>query len=82
MSRIVEQECKGCGHRVDVAMALDGGYVPEPGDATVCCYCGTFMVFEEGLALRLMTEEDIAELEDGLRMDMVRMRRIILDRSA
>jgi len=41
------QPCLGCGKFVDAATGVFGATTPEPGDVTVCLYCGHLMVFRE-----------------------------------
>jgi hypothetical protein len=37
---------------------------PEPGDATICQYCGTWWIFEE-VGVRLFTQTDYERLTDN-----------------
>src|SRR5262252_6336125 len=43
--------CLECGEPIDRASGAFCDVAPEPGDVTVCVYCGHVMVFREGLVL-------------------------------
>jgi hypothetical protein len=65
-----EQSCPGCGEALSGsgdAYARDLA-PPADGDLTVCIYCGTVLVYDADLALRILAAEEIdtlspAELE-------------------
>ena len=49
--KVPPSPCLGCGEINDMAgTAADRD--PEPGDITLCWYCGHFMVFADDLTLR------------------------------
>lgn len=43
------KNCLECHHLVDNATCFtnDGGKFPDPGDITICLYCGHIMAFSE-----------------------------------
>jgi len=55
----VRLEGEGCDPN-----APDPPCVPEPGDASLCCYCATFITYQEEsdgfLSLRVMNRADLA----------------------
>lgn len=57
--------CPACLVRMDGALNTTGPGGPEPGDASVCGYCATILVYtyddERGLGLRLATKDEILE---------------------
>jgi len=62
-TRLPEAECLRCRKKVDAASGVaDDGAVPEPGDVTICIFCGYLMTFADDLSFRELTEEDILEL--------------------
>jgi hypothetical protein len=53
--------CLGCGHMLDAASAVDANAKPSPGDATICLHCRHVMMFDENLALRDLTVDELIE---------------------
>lgn len=53
--------------RMRVASAATKGFAsepaPEPGDFSLCIYCGSILVFTEKLALRMPTILELQEVE-------------------
>jgi hypothetical protein len=44
--RVPERECPCCGERLDGAYDVTGGgHAPNPGDWTLCAYCGATLRF-------------------------------------
>jgi hypothetical protein len=56
--------CVTC--KADLNAATHGvqGYTPRPGDFSFCFYCAEFMVFDEELKLRKVSEEEINSLSE------------------
>jgi hypothetical protein len=55
--------CWHCDRPLDAARNIPGQEAtPEPGAISLCFYCGAVAVFEEGLALRAPTEEELDEM--------------------
>lgn len=48
---------------------------PKPGSMTVCAHCASFLRLDEGW--RLLSEEELAELSDEVRIELARARRKI-----
>lgn len=46
--------------------------MPEPGDASLCFYCGEFNVFDEHLILRKPTDDELIEIGMDERAQLVR----------
>lgn len=51
-----------CGKNLDGVTG--GSTAPGEGDATVCAYCLTWLIFKEDLQLREMTEDEITGLDE------------------
>jgi hypothetical protein len=48
-----------------------------PGDVTICVECASFLVFEDDMKLRLITEQEILDLPDEFRMAIQAVREVI-----
>lgn len=72
--------CPKCGHVLNAAAAVGevGAVSPEPGDASVCIKCAAVLVYAEGLALRLMTDEEFAGLSASEHDGIEEVRRAVL----
>lgn len=78
-----ETNCPVCGYKIDAATAVSNeGAAPRDGDITVCMKCTSFLMFINGLDLRLLTLEEVGDLDDDLRIEMVRVRNLIKERRA
>lgn len=49
--------CLNCGQKLECAS--DGDNSPNPGDVTVCLYCGHIMSFANDLRLRELTDAEV-----------------------
>lgn len=67
-TRVPNARCTNCGKLVDGAMCVGNNAVPEPGAITVCMPCGHVMAFDEGLALRELTDEEIVKVAGDPRL--------------
>jgi hypothetical protein len=58
--RVPATTCLGCGKPLDgaTAVVVDEDTSPDPGDLTVCIYCGHLMAFGDDLQLRELTPEE------------------------
>ena len=55
-------KCPKCSSKLTAAdCAGDPDRQPRPGDMTVCIFCGSFLVFGEGLSLGMAPDEMIIE---------------------
>lgn len=52
----------GCGKVLDAATG--GKEPPKPGDLTVCAYCINWLVYDPEMRPRLITEDEIIELDN------------------
>lgn len=43
--------CPSCGHEVDVSTSVQEDAVPNPGDISLCAYCGSINMFSSDMAL-------------------------------
>lgn len=54
--------CPGCGKSLDASTAIHGDLQPIPGDYSVCIYCTLFMVYEDDLTLRRLTNAELRRM--------------------
>jgi hypothetical protein len=54
----LESPCVNCGALVDRAVCSEGDAKPEPGNITICFYCGHIMAFDAMLRLRELTDAE------------------------
>jgi hypothetical protein len=59
--RVPAAECPVCGATLDGAAQVDGAGTPEPGDVTVCAYCGAPLRFTDA-GLELLTDAEAARI--------------------
>jgi hypothetical protein len=71
--------CPVCrtGLSFDPRHPLNPNNNPRPGCMTVCAECASFISIDETHTWRVMTEEDLAELPDDMRILLIRTRREI-----
>jgi hypothetical protein len=56
--------CPNCKVVLDACTRVDGAPdTPSPGDYTACPYCMSIAMFDEGLQLRPLTEEELKEFK-------------------
>jgi hypothetical protein len=76
----VATSCPTCGKKLDAGSTVDNRNVaPEPGDYSVCIYCGQGLQYIEGLKLEAIKDTDmpVYALEQirRVRMAIARVRR-------
>ncbi len=58
------EPCPNCGHMIDACTGLQGKESPDPGDVTICMYCGALLRYGEGLSLIKLSPENAKKLCD------------------
>lgn len=71
--RMPPTKCSKCKATLDGASQVKGEEQPTPGDISMCFYCGTLHMFDEGLALRRMSFAELNALDDDTRALLARM---------
>ena len=61
MTRTPDCACVNCGRVVDAATSVGSEASPDPGDVTICLYCGHLMAFTDALTLRDLNDQEIIE---------------------
>jgi hypothetical protein len=64
--RLIASPCPTCGKSLDGA-SNPSGAMPSPGDFSVCVYCAGFARYDERLALRACSADELDELEPEAR---------------
>lgn len=72
---IEEQACPYCGHMLDTHNAVKG--IPEPGDISICFYCGEIMIFSEYLSLLKCGDKILESRFDEIREEALRIQKEI-----
>ena len=57
-----------------VCIGEDTDGMPSPGDAAMCKNCTAFLEYDDQLRVILMRNETIAELDDDIRLMLIRAR--------
>lgn len=60
--RTPSSPCPCCGKTLDMTMTVGSGRGPQPGDFSMCTYCGAMGVFNEIMRRRLPTDEELADV--------------------
>ena len=62
--RTSSNTCLFCHKESDAAtvVAVEGAVHPEPGDVTICMYCGHIMAFNESLQFRELNDDEIKDV--------------------
>ncbi len=61
--RLPESGCPHCQKRLDGCFALPGSLdSPSVGDVTVCIGCGGFLILDQGLQVRALTEGELLQI--------------------
>lgn len=63
---IKQQQCPGCGYRMDTsADVYNGGRAPEEGDISICLSCGAPTIFTKEGTLRTPTTQEKLDLSQN-----------------
>lgn len=65
-----DNECPGCNKTVNAATGTDGVSVPSQGDLSICFNCGTLLVFNEDLTVRILELEELVLLDQTVRDEL------------
>lgn len=79
--RIPSQQCPACGAPADAHTPAQGrsNAKPGPGDLTICISCGNPLRFTDSkpMKLRRLTQGEYADLEPGIRTELLMARQRI-----
>ena len=78
-SRLAHNSCPMCHKTLDAATDVeDESLKPQPGDYSVCIYCGVFLVFGDDIRMEHFPDENLMEMEDEDRLKITKMRRAVM----
>jgi hypothetical protein len=77
MPRVTPSGCPRCKKTLDGATPMCRGDVPEPGDYTVCAYCGVVLKWNSDMVLVLMNEEDFRQLSTEELVDISKASEVV-----
>lgn len=82
MSSIITEDdaCPECGRQLNRVTCAEGDAAPEPGDISLCAYCGALNMFSEGIKLVPMPAAIFESLPLKTKIDIIRIRKSILAR--
>jgi acetyl-CoA carboxylase beta subunit len=79
---IPQSPCLNCGKLLDGATCIDNDSMPDPGDVTICIYCGHLMMFDAQMRLRDLSDEKVRQVAGDGRIVAVQRARRVLERRA
>ncbi|HHY0551894.1 TPA: hypothetical protein ACVU5P_004213 [Vibrio parahaemolyticus] len=74
-NKVVKSSCPSCNHDLDGAA---GTKTPNPGDYSVCAYCGEFLVFGSQMELNKLSMDDFVELDLDTRKKLITARNSLI----
>ena len=72
-TKLPEDKCPICSQHLDAHTCKEDAS-PTPGDMSVCAQCFAFLKYREDLTLEHFPDEFILDLEDDLRIELVKIR--------
>jgi hypothetical protein len=71
--------CPQCGCGLASATAYHHDVSPKPGHLSICVECAAFLVFDDALAMQLLSREALNELPESVRGELQELRsRLVL----
>ncbi len=78
-TKLGEDHCPSCKKLLDAATSLEEGAVPNPGDISVCIYCGEFLLYGDDMALEILPKVIWDQLETELKIQLIGIRKAAAD---
>ncbi len=78
---IEKDTCPVCDAHFKYAAAVSGDAQIKPDDISVCASCTSYLVYEEGNTYRLMTVDEIVDLDNELLYELTSARNTIKRRA-
>lgn len=75
--RMPETHCPCCEEMLDAVTSLDADGAPEPGDVSLCAYCGEILQFDEDMQLTKVTEEVWNSLPLFSRSELIKVQGLV-----
>jgi len=82
--RLAANACPKCFKKLDAATCVEKdrlpGWRPEPGDLSVCLYCGAFLMYDKAMRLQILPGSEVVKLPREKVELMMNARRLIYAR--
>lgn len=78
-TKMGRDHCPYCKAMVDTASPVNPGEVPDPGDVSVCFYCGEFMKYGDDMRLEKLTQREFNQIPHSDRLKMIKIKIAILN---
>ncbi len=78
--KLAASVCPVCKVKLDAAMetsCADETIQPRPDDYTVCAYCASFLVYENDMSLRVLTQDEIGDMPSDIRSMLTQARKCV-----
>lgn len=69
--KIKLSNCPTCDKKLDAVSAEDGVESPQPGDITVCFYCGEILKFSNDMILEKLPQELFDSFEKDFKEEIL-----------
>lgn len=79
--KVPDSACPKCLELLNVVNNCDG-FIPMPGDPTICVYCKSVLQFDNNMQLILCTKEAFKKLNSSTQMALKMMRQDLISLEA
>ncbi|HBN6266183.1 TPA: hypothetical protein L3N15_004164 [Vibrio parahaemolyticus] len=76
-NRVKNSPCPSCNHHLDGAAGVG---TPNPGDYSVCAYCGEFLFFGSQMELNKLSMYGFVELDLDIRKKLIAARKSLFEK--
>jgi len=73
-TKLPDRACPVCNNKLDAASAINADTSPQPGDVSICFYCGSFLIYSDDMSSRLLTELEVYALDPHTKALLVETR--------
>ena len=78
MNKLKPNKCLKCGKVLDGCSSLeDDTLSPNPGDITVCYYCGEIYKFSKELDIEAVSKSEFKTFEKSLKKEIINIQKLI-----
>jgi len=79
-TKTIDNTCPCCSRDINAASSIDGDHRPEPGDVSICGYCGAILEFNTDLSLKVASTDTLREVPDEALTHLLRIQKLIEER--
>lgn len=72
-----DDHCPACGKKINAATGTDGISVPVEGDLSICFDCGTMLVFNKDLSVRILELLELVTLDQDVRDELEKIQNFV-----